>query len=173
MNSNTFEICLKYEEGIFKKDEFNEIENEVSEYGLKVKIDEYPMCGKGGIDLLSPILEIISSSDICQEIIDGLAIEGIKLLLIKIFKKFHKKSKKQGESALERMPDIQFVSGQNRFVLPKDVDQEKFEYVVDKFFECVEKSSANITVYYCFDSKNDVIIKKTINEILLEGSEKL
>lgn len=60
MNSKTIDICLFYEEGTFEQDEFNEIKNDISEYGLKITTNTYGLCGKGGIDLFSPILELIS-----------------------------------------------------------------------------------------------------------------
>lgn len=178
MNSDRPDIGIVYYKNSFEAFELAEIENEMAGYGIKLMAHERSPHINASIDFFVPFLQILISPDMVLALSRGLltnaAYDGIKVLLKRIYSKFHNKPvlKIQGGSITEETANIHFVIGHNHLVLPVDIDRGKFEYVVDRFMDIAAAPALVEATYTFFSEKDDQILVKTENEIIREEYEK-
>lgn len=100
--------------------------------------------------------------------------DAIVGLLKHIYQKFHKRPiyKIQGGAAEEQPANIQFIVGNNLLVLPVDVDNEKFQYTVDRFMELAMSSIPSETTYTFYSEEENSVLRKTEDEIIRDEYEK-
>ena len=134
-------IGLEYQQNAFETEELKELENGLSGCGISLKIHENTPKYIMGIEDLFPQIQIFLSPDIVQAIclgaVSGALWDGIKLF----FKSLRKMVKKKpfthisnGKVDTNATPNIHVNIGESHVVLPMDIDDEKFEYFVDKMF---------------------------------------
>ena len=178
MKSDKPDIGIVYYKNCFEGAELTELETEMAAYGLKLMPYERSSYICASIDFFVPFLQILLSPDMVKALSQGLLTnavsDGIKVLLKRIYNKFHKKPafKIQGGNISEESANIHFVVGNNHLVLPVDVDKEKFEYAVDKFMVAATDSAPTEITYIFFSEKDNTILSKTENAIIQEEYDK-
>ena len=134
-------IGLEYQKNAFETEELKELENGLSGCGISLKTHENTPKYIMGIEDLFPQIQIFLSPDIVQAIclgaVSGALWDGIKLF----FKSLRKMVKKKPFTHISNekvdinaTPNIHVNIGESHVVLPMDIDDEKFEYFVDKMF---------------------------------------
>ena len=130
------------------------------------------------LDFFIPFVQIMLSPEMVSAFYQGLLTNAvsdtIKWILSYIYKKFHKQTiyKLQNGEMIEQTANIHFVIGNNRFILPIEVDDKKYQYAVDKFMELAAKSSPTETTYTLYSEKDNSVLIKTENEIIREECKK-
>lgn len=178
MNDNEPDIVIVYYKNSFEASELAEIKNELAKHELQIVSHERSPYINASIDFFVPFVQILLSPDMISALYQGLltnaAWDGIKTLLTYIFRKFRKKpvNKLQGGAITEGSANIHFVVGNNVLALPMNVDEEKFEYAVDKFMDAsVTSNPTEVTYTFCADNGN-IVFHKTEREIIQEEYEK-
>lgn len=171
-------IVIIYDEGAFSEEEHGQFLQAFSNNVLSAQMLTRSPYVYASLDFFVPSVEILLSPEIVQAIYCNLAaaaiITSLKVMLKLIWKQFHKKPfyKVTNHKITESDPNIQFSVGKNIMVLPVDVDQEKYEYAVDRFFEIASKGEPCEPVYtYYIEAMNDVE-SKTENQIIAEEVRK-
>lgn len=171
-------IVIIYDEGAFTEEERGQFLQAFSNDVLSAQMHTRSPYVNASLDFFVPTVEILLSPEIIQAIYCNLAaaaiITSLKVMLKLVWKQFHKKPfyKVTNHKITESDPNIQFSVGKNIMVLPVDVDQEKYEYAVDRFFEIASKGEPCEPVYtYYIEAMNDVE-SKTENQIIAEEVRK-
>lgn len=120
--------------------------------------------------LLSP--EMVSA--LSQGLLSSATYDAIKMLLAFIRNKFyhHPICKIQGGKVTEETANIHFVVGNNLLVLPIDIDDEKYQYTVDKFMELAASTLPERPIYSFYSEEMDQFVQKTQEEIIKSKYER-
>ena len=96
------------------------------------------------------------------------------MLLSFIRNKFyhHPICKIQGGKVTEETANIHFVVGNNLLVLPIDIDDEKYQYTVDKFMELAASTLPERPIYSFYSEEMDQFVQKTQEEIIKSKYER-
>lgn len=178
MSEKKPDIVMVYYEGSFEESELNLLEDAAAQYDMTILTHQRSPYVQASIDFFFPFLEIFLSpeivGEICRNAVTNGTYDAIKLVLSQICKKFHKHPiyKVQRNGIKEETPNIQFRMGNNCLVLPIDVDDEKFQYVVDKFFEHSSQTMPDVVTYSIYCEEENSLVRKTENEIIAEEFEK-
>lgn len=174
MSENKPDVVIVYCEGSFEKVELGLLKDTISQQNMTLWAYPRSPYAQASIDLFFPFLEIGLSPEIMGEIyrntVTSGAYDAIKLMLGHIYKKFHKRPiyKLQNNRIKEETPNIQFRMGNNCLVLPVDVDNEKFRYVVDRFMEKSAQTMPDIVTYSIYCEEDDSLKRKTESDIISE-----
>lgn len=157
-------IGLEYQQKAFEKEELKELETGLSVCGISLKTHENSPKHIMGIEELFPQIQIFLSSDIvqtiCLGVVSGALWDGIKLF----FKSLRKMVKKKpfthisnGKIDANATPNIHVNIGKSHIVLPMDIDDEKFEYFMDKMFETINQDTITEEKYVFYDAKKETL----------------
>ena len=157
-------IGLEYLQNSFETEELKELENGLADCGISLKTHENTPKHIMGLEDLFPQIQIFLSSDIAQAICLGVASsalwDGIKLF----FKTLRKTVKKKpfthisnGKVDTNATPNIHVNIGKSHIVLPMDIDDNKFEYFVDKMFESINQDTITEEKYASYDAEKETL----------------
>ena len=129
-----------------------------------------------GIEELFPQIEIFLSSNVVETIFLGLVTnaiwDGIKYLLSSIQKMIKEKPFvhiQNGKIDTDKKPNIHINIGKSHIVFPTDIDDNKFEYFIDKMFESIDKDTITTEKYGFYDENANVIEFYTRHEIAMKS----
>lgn len=177
MNVENPDIGIIYCKDSFTDSELKTLVNELMAHGLRLAAKERSPYINASIDFFIPFLQIILSPEMVSALSQGLltsaAYDAIKILLVFIRKKFHNHPicKIQGGQVTEETANIHFVVGNNKLILPVDVDDKKYQYAVDKFMEFAANTRPEKTIYSFYSEERDQIVLKTEEEIIKSVDE--
>jgi len=160
----TNSIGLEYQQNAFGTEELKELENGLSDCGVSLKTHANTLKYIMGIEDLFPQIQIFLSSDIVQTICLGVASsalwEGIKFFLKSLRNMVKKKPfthVSNGKVDTNATPNIHVNIGKSHVVLPMDIDDEKFEYFVDKMFETMSQDTITEEKYVFYDAEKQTL----------------
>ena len=174
MKQKNADIAIIYMEGSFETDELSLLDEMIAKYELTLHVHQKSRFVNASIDLFVPFIQVLLSPDILSEIYRNAVSTGtydaLKSILGFIWAKFHKKPfyKVRPGKVTEETPNIQFTLGNNSLVLPVNVDNEKFQYAVDRFMELASQSMPNEVTYSIYCEEDDTLQSKTESEIIAE-----
>ena len=172
MNTDKPDIGIIYGKGSFKDSELEALANEFAAYGLRLAAEERSPFINAAVDFFIPFLQIMLSPEMVSALSQGLlscaTYDAIKMLLASIRNKFyhHPICKIQGGKVTEETANIHFVVGNNLLVLPIDIDDEKYQYTVDKFMELAASTLPERPIYSFYSEEMDQFLQKTQEEII-------
>ena len=169
-------IGLEYPQNAFETEELKELENGLSSCGISLKIHENTPKYIMGIEDLFPQIQIFLSSDIvqaiCLGVVSGALWDGIKLF----FKSLRKMVKKKPFTHISNekvdinaTPNIHVNIGKSHVVLPMDIDDEKFEYFVDKMFESINRDTVTEEKYAFYDAEKQTLEYYSRHEVAMKS----
>ena len=169
-------IGLEYQKNAFETEELKELENGLSGCGISLKTHENTPKYIMGIEDLFPQIQIFLSSDIVQAICLGIVSDslwdGIKLF----FKSLRKMVKKKPFTHISNekvdinaTPNIHVNIGKSHVVLPMDIDDEKFEYFVDKMFESINRDTVTEEKYAFYDAEKQTLEYYSKHEVAMKS----
>lgn len=180
MNKTTKEnvtniIGLTYLQGTFDKDEINILVTKLNQSGIALRTQETPPKHIMGIEDLFPQIMICISPVMLEairtNILSNAIWDGIKYLLFSIRKTIKEKPfvhVQNGKIDTDKKPNIHINIGKSHIVLPADIDDNKFEYFVDKMFESIDKDTIITEKYGFYDENDNVINFYTRHEIAMK-----
>ena len=181
MEHTKLRFGIIYGEKTFATNELNELRESLKVYGVELLSQETSPYTNACLDLLSPLVLFATDPNFIQTLISNVVSSGgydaIKLVAKFLYSKFHNRhmTKIQGGKITEETANVQLAIGNNRMVLPVDIDQDKYEYAVDKFFETVkflEEEKTQEQVYYMYSESGERLIAKTERQIIAEAYER-
>lgn len=169
-------IGLEYQKNAFETEELKELENGLSGCGISLKTHENTPKYIMGIEDLFPQIQIFLSSDIvqaiCLGVVSGALWDGIKLF----FKSLRKMVKKKPFTHISNekvdinaTPNIHVNIGKSHVVLPMDIDDEKFEYFVDKMFESINRDTVTEEKYAFYDAEKQTLEYYSKHEVAMKS----
>ena len=169
-------IGLEYQKNAFETEELKELENGLSGCGISLKTHENTPKYIMGIEDLFPQIQIFLSSDIvqaiCLGVVSGALWDGIKLF----FKSLRKMVKKKPFTHISNekvdinaTPNIHVNIGKSHVVLPIDIDDEKFEYFVDKMFESINRDTVTEEKYAFYDAEKQTLEYYSRHEVAMKS----
>ena len=169
-------IGLEYLQNSFETEELKELEKCLADCGISLKTHENTPKHIMGLEDLFPQIQIFLSSDIvqaiCSVVIPGALWDGIKLF----FKSLRKMVKKKpfthisnGKVDTNATPNIHVNIGKSHIVLPMDIDDEKFEYFVDKMFESINQDTKTEEKYAFYDAENQTFEYYSKHEVAVKS----
>ena len=169
-------IDLEYQKNVFETEELKELENGLSGCGISLKTHENTPKYIMGIEDLFPQIQIFLSSDIvqaiCLGVVSGALWDGIKLF----FKSLRKMVKKKPFTHISNekvdinaTPNIHVNIGKSHVVLPMDIDDEKFEYFVDKMFESINRDTVTEEKYAFYDAEKQTLEYYSRHEVAMKS----
>ena len=169
-------IGLEYQKNAFETEELKELENGLSGCGISLKTHENTPKYIMVIEDLFPQIQIFLSSDIvqaiCLGVVSGALWDGIKLF----FKSLRKMVKKKPFTHISNekvdinaTPNIHVNIGKSHVVLPMDIDDEKFEYFVDKMFESINRDTVTEEKYAFYDAEKQTLEYYSKHEVAMKS----
>lgn len=169
-------IGLEYQKNAFETEELKELENGLSGCGISLKTHENTPKYIMGIEDLFPQIQIFLSSDIvqaiCLGVVSGALWDGIKFF----FKSLRKMVKKKPFTHISNekvdinaTPNIHVNIGKSHVVLPMDIDDEKFEYFVDKMFESINRDTVTEEKYAFYDAEKQTLEYYSRHEVAMKS----
>lgn len=147
-NLGTKTLTLQYLEGLLTVEELQQFSAALDGTDIALDARARPPRYIAGIESLFPEIQFVLSNDFVQALFVGVATNALydvlkelvklirKLLCNKSFVKI-----KNGEVDTKTVPNIHFTIGEIHAVLPVNVDDEKYNYFVDKMFETVKEQA--------------------------------
>ena len=157
----TDDLALDYLKNSFTSEDIDEFQNISAKYGFSLFAHEHKPQFINGPEIWFPQIAVILSHEVMQSIVCGLATNAlydwVKVLLLSIQIKLKANLKNRpfyhvsnGEMK-ETTPSVHIVIEQNHIDLPVDMDQEKFEYCIDKAMETVKQLNECKKTYCIWD----------------------
>lgn len=178
MNGNRLGVLIEYQEDFMETKELDAIQNELQKTEVSLISQPRHRITWASIDLFVPVIQIMLSPDLVRAITSGLLsnaiYDSIRWTISSLYQKFHnnKAYKIQSGEIKESFANIHFVVGKNVMILPIDVEKDRFEYAVDKFFELSEHAS-NEEVRFVRITDDQMGLKvQTEDEIIFEEYQK-
>ena len=169
-------IGLEYQQNAFEATEIKEIEDELNEYGIRFRTHPNTPKYIMGIEDLFPQIQVFLSPDIVQTICLGMASsaiwDGVKFFLSSLRKRIKKKPfthVSNGKVDTEATPNIHVNIGKSHIVLPIDIDDNKFEYFVDKMFESINQNTVTEEKYAFYDAENQTLEYYSRHEVAMKS----
>lgn len=164
---------IDYLEGVFDAEALKDIQTDLQKAEICLDARPHHPRSIAGIEELFPQVSIVlSSPDIFQQIFVGIIssvmYDAIKNSLFRIWQKL-KLSKitkiQNGKITENTTPVAHFTIGQSHAILPFDIDDEKFKYFVDKFFETTNVGAVTEELYFYYNKETNGIITYTKDQI--------
>lgn len=157
-------IGLEYQQNALGTEELKKLENGLNECGISLKTyANTPKCIMG-IESLFPQIQIFLSSDIIQAICLGVVSsavwEGIKFFLKSLRNMIKKKplTRVSNDKVDTNVTSNIYLNiGKSHVVIPMDIDDEKFEYFVDKMFESINQDIITEEKYAFYDAEKETL----------------
>ena len=169
-------IGLEYQQNAFETEELKELENGLSNYDISLKTHANSPKYIMGIEDLFPQIQIFLSPDIVQTICFGVASsalwDSIKIFLKSLRNMVKKKPfthVSNGKVDTNATPNIHVNIGKSHIVLPMDIDDEKFEYFVDKMFESINQDTITEEKYAFYDTENQTLEYYSRHEVAMKS----
>lgn len=166
------EIVIDYLENAFTEEELNEMSELLNEYGFSVWGHPHRPRYIQGIEDLFAQITIVLPPDLLQQIVIGLATNGlydcIKVFFSSLWRKIKAKklSKIQSGKITENVnPTVHIQAGDLKVVLPTELEEEKFKYFVDRMFECINPETIKEEKYGFYDADSGKITFLTKHQI--------
>lgn len=174
MNDQEKNIELIYGRDALESDDIMELQKELTQRGISFNSRKRSIMTCASIDFFVPIILFVTSEAFLVGLAANAAWDIFKTITRFAYNKFHnqKVRKVYSDKTVEETPNIHFDIGNNRFVLPVDIDQEKYEYAVDKFYEYASSHTPNKTTYVWYNKNDGSITTKTEEQIINEEIEK-
>lgn len=169
-------LGIDYLEGTFNKEDLDDIENYLNKKSISLYASSHHPKQIMGIEDLFPQIGIMLSPDIvhniCMNLLSCALYDAIKQTLCYIWKKIKLKkiTKIKGSEIISNVtPNAHFIVGRKHIVLPTDIDEEKFKYFVDKFFESIDTDSIMKETYTYYNSTTNSPVTYTKDQIAQKG----
>ena len=169
-------IGIEYLKNALATNEITELERDLNRYGIKLQTHSNDPRFIMGIEDLFPQIQIFLSPDIVQTICLGIASgalwDGIKFLfnsLRKIVKNKPSVHVSNGKLDTETTPNMHVNIGKNHIVLPTDIDDEKFEYFVDKMFESINQDTITEEKYVFYNAEKQTLEYYSKHEVAMKS----
>ncbi|WP_407384610.1 hypothetical protein [Ruminococcus sp.] len=175
---NQIIIDLVYNRDSLSDEEITVLEQELADKGIVLLSRQRSQMTCASCDFFVPFIEFVTSPDfivgITSGIVASIAWDSIKAFAVFLHHKYHDKKIKKiyPNKTVEEVPNIQMGFGDARFVLPMEVEQEKYEYAVDKFFEYASSHTPDKTTYVWYNEKDGSLITKSEEQTLKDGYKK-
>lgn len=130
--------------GALTSEDIKELEECIIQEDICLKVHSHNPRYMNGIEDLFAQIQIICSQEVLFALFTGVLASGIydvlKSFLCKIYDKMKGRhvTKVQSGKIEEVSPKIHFIIGDVKVILPLDIDDEKYEYFVDKMFESMK-----------------------------------
>ena len=172
-------LGLEYLNGAFTDQELKQLSNTLEKSGITLVSNATRPRHIAGIETLFPQIQIFLSHDIIQAIATGLAANVLYDTLKALIKLVRKLSSNKPFAKIQNgnidtaaVPNIHFNIGSMHAVLPVEVDDEKYEYFVNKMFETANAQTVTKESYLVLDSTTgevqlltkEQIVAKTITQ---------
>lgn len=172
----TDDLVLDYLKNSFTSEDIDEFQNISAEYGFSFFSHEHKPQFINGPEIWFPQITVILSHEVIQNIACGLATNALydwlKALLLSIQIKLNANLKNlpfyhisNGEIK-EATPSVHIVIEQSHIDLPVDMEQEKFEYCIDKAMETVKQLNESKKTYCIWDEDTKAFKMYTYEESL-------
>ncbi len=172
-------IGIEYLQNTLTTNEITDLESDLNRYGIQLQTHSNAPRFIMGIEDLFPQIQIFLSPDIVETICSGIASgalwDGIKFLfdsLRKIVKKKTFAHVSNGKFDTKTTPNIHVDIGKNHIVLPTDIDDEKFEYFVDKMFESINQDTITEEKYVFYNAEDQTLEYYSKHEVAMKSYEK-
>ena len=174
---STNEIVIDYLEDTFTEEELDTLKKLVGEQNYTIYGHPHRPKHINGIEELFAHITVFLPPDLIKEILIGLSINGgydcIKMFFVNFWKtvKAKKLAKIQGGKITEEVPPVVHArAGNMSFVIPIELEEEKFKYFVDKMFSSIDAQTIKETKYAFYENENivfytqDQIAEKAMRE---------
>lgn len=165
-------IGLDYLDGTFLPDDIAALEGYLQWAGISLTIRHHSERYLAGIGDLFADISIFLSSDIVSAIVFGTVTNGVydalKWTLQYMYRSLKGKqlTRMRGKKVENVTPKVHLMLGDMHVMLPHDVGEEKFEYVVDKMLACATEKRISNECYCKYDPKTgDTIIMSQLEVI--------
>lgn len=166
------EIVIDYLENAFTEDELDNLSEMLSEANLSIWGHSHRPKHINGIEDLFAQITVILPPDLLQQIVIGLAINGmydcIKAFFSNLWRiiKTKKLTKIQGGKITENVaPTVHIQAGDLKIVLPTELEEEKFKHFVDRMFECINPETIKEEKYGFYDENSGKLTFLTTHQI--------
>ena len=173
----TNEIFIDYLENAFTEEELDNLAKQVGEHNYLIYGHPHSPKHINGIEELFAHITIYLPHDLIKDILIGLSINGsydcIKMFFVNFWRiiKAKKLTKIQGGKITEgASPVVHARAGNMSFVIPIELEEEKFKYFVDKMFSSIDTQTIKETKYAFYENENivfytqDQIAEKAMRE---------
>lgn len=180
-------IGLSYLEEAFAPEDIVAFEGEARKNGLRLYSKSEKAKCIAGIEELFPHIAISVSPDLVEafavNLLSSAIYSGIVAVVCLIRDKLKKKTlfKIQNGKIIENAtPTVHLKIGENSIVLPMELSDEKFKYVVDKSLESLSPEKISRKTYTFYEEKIDAVVtykeeevtQKFYNEWLAKQSDR-
>ena len=174
MNNQEKNIELIYEKSTLDTNDIQELQELLTDKDVSLYSHQRFYMTNASIDFFVPIILFVTSEAFLVGLASNAAWDVFKTITRFAYNKFHnqKVRKVYSDKTVEETPNIHFDIGNNRFVLPVDIDQEKYEYAVDKFYEYASSHTPNKTTYVWYNKNDGYITTKTEEQIINDEIKK-
>ncbi len=169
-------LIITYQKGIFNNADIKELECSLENAEIKLIAYEHPPRIINGIEELIPLIMFGLSPDIANAIMLGVATnfvyDAVKQFLMAVYQKLtYKKLFKMSNGKIKEnnKNPIQFIIGKNRVILPTDIDEEKYKYFVDNFFEMIDKDKFQEEYFCYYNEKSCTFMYYTEEEVIMNS----
>lgn len=175
---NQITIDLVYNRDSLSDEEITTLEQELADKGIVLLSRQRSRMVCASCDFFVPLIEFVTSPDfiigLTSGIVASIAWDSIKTIAVFLYHKYHNKKIKKlySNKTVEEDPNIQMGFGDAHFVLPVEVDQEKYEYAVDIFFEYASSHTPDKTTYVWYNEKDGSLITKSEEQTLKDEYKK-
>ena len=174
MDNQERNIGLIYGKGALESTDLQELQAALADKNICLISHQQSLIINASIDFFFPFIQFITSNSLVVGLISSAAWDIFKTITKFAYTKFHnrKMHKVYGNKTVEETPNIHFTIGESHLVLPVDVDQDKYEYATNKFFEYVSSHAPNKTTYVWFNEQDGSITTKTEEQIINDEIKK-
>ena len=168
--NNGIAINVVFSKDSLSSEDIHILEQELSENGITLNAQQRSLMVNASCDFFVPLIEIVVSDNFLVSIAAAAAWDALKYITRFLYDRWHGKriEKIYPNKTVEEDPNIQFVIGENHIKLPVNVDQKKFEYATDKFFDYVSTHTYDQATYIFYNEKDGSLITKTEKQTLAD-----
>lgn len=156
-------ILIDYLQDILKIEDLKDLEDGLSQEDILLDARSHKPQYMNGLEEMFAQIQIFCSSELVFAIGTGILGSGIydvlKVFLRKIYNKLKNVfvTKIQSDKMEEIQPTIHFIIGDVKVILPLDIDNEKYEYFIDKLFESMHSETISKKEYCVWNKEKETI----------------
>lgn len=175
------DFVMIYDPNSYSEEEIYELSKIMEKQGFSLTLKKEIPPISASIEIFFPYLQVLASPEMQEALMmlaQGVAVNAcwdmLKVFLKNIYDKFSRALiyRIQGEKIKKENANIHFVVGKNILVLPVSVDEEKYEYTVDKFMEVSLKTTPAEVTYTYYDEEKQAVVIKTQENIIKDKMKK-
>ena len=174
MNNQGQKINLIYEKSTLESTDILELQKKLTERNVRFDFQQRSIMTCASIDFFVPIIQFVTSESFLFGFTASATWDLFKTITGFAYNKFHnrKTCKKYNDKTVKTPPNIHFDIGNTHLVLPVDIDKDKYEYAIDKFFKYVSSHTPNKITYVWYNETDKSLTTKTEEQIINEEIKK-